>query len=87
MSLPLKKHIISPKPFKINFFGYAGFQLTNEYQAKAFAKMLNDSDSCHHETYDQLVPTYQFLSPTAKTFVAARMVPLQDKKIEFFLQR
>jgi hypothetical protein len=53
-----------PQPgyMELNYFEISGAPLTTSQLTDSFASMLNDSDSCVATTYDQLLPSYDYLT-------------------------
>jgi hypothetical protein len=53
-----------PQPgyMELNYFEISGAPLTTSQLTDSFASMLNDSDSCVATTYDQLLPSYDYLA-------------------------
>jgi len=53
-----------PQPgyMELNYFEISGAPLTTSQLTDSFASMLNDSDSCVATTYDQLRPSYDYLT-------------------------
>jgi hypothetical protein len=47
---------------ELNYFEISGAPLTTSQLTDSFASMLNDSDSCVATTYDQLLPSYDYLT-------------------------
>jgi hypothetical protein len=53
-----------PQPgyMELNYFEMSGAALTTSQLTDSFASMLNDSDSCVLTTYDDLLPSYDYLT-------------------------
>jgi len=53
-----------PQPgyMELNYFEMSGAALTTSQLTDSFATMLNDSDSCVVTTYDDLLPSYDYLT-------------------------
>ncbi len=53
-----------PQPgyMELNYFEMSGAALTTSQLTDSFASMLNDSDSCVVTTYDDLLPSYDYLT-------------------------